>query len=810
MRKDTAPMIYCIGNTHFDPVWLWTWDEALSSIRATFRSALDRMKEYPDYTYSFCTPATFEMIEKIDPELFSEIRERVKEGRWDLSEGWWLQPDCCSALGESYARQGLYGQRYLDEKFGKQTKVMYNIDSFGHSDFLPQYLRGCGIESYVFSRPESYHRVLPAPLFLWQSADGSSVMAYRGADLFQHTPEEVLSTAGKYEEELNKDKTDRMLFYGVTNHGGAPTKAILSALCGEMDKGRPIRFASMEEYFNVQRTKYRGVPGSSCPDGGELPVVCGGINTRDCGVFSNYPEIKKNNRRAEYTALSAERAAVMASMLGESYPLGQLRSVWHDIMFNQFHDILGGASIMQAYRDARDLHGRALQNASDMMNFALQQVTRRISTGDGIWNFVYFNFNTSPYEGTLEAELQWCWEYDLYRGDITVTDDDGNELPCQIILERSTIPGFRTRVVFNGVIPPMGYTTYHFTQKGGAVTHSCEGDADLLDGGILSVRTMNGAGGVEIRDNRDGAVYTLTPEVRADEGDVWSFNTCGFGDVLEPFTPVSAARTESGDIKNTVRTRLSFRSSDMEQRITVYPGKDYVDVSYRINWDEPHTVVKYRVGTPATPDRIIAGVPGGRCERSFDGEEYPLSESIELGDMIVMGDSIFAYNTDKDEMTVGLSLLRNPVCGDLRMDEPLRTDEDYRYVGRGIHEGTVRIWIRKEDSVPRLTGIQRFTLPPVWVCEAHHGGELGGSGSFLCYEGTGEVVLEAMKKAEDGSGDIIIRIANRSSESCTGKLSSDFTGSSAPLTLGRYEIRTLRVPADLNLDSVRTVSMLED
>lgn len=86
MRKDTAPMTYCIGNTHFDPVWLWTWDEALSSIRATFRSALDRMNEYSDYTYSFCTPATFEMIEKIDPALFEEIRERVRDGRWDLSE----------------------------------------------------------------------------------------------------------------------------------------------------------------------------------------------------------------------------------------------------------------------------------------------------------------------------------------------------------------------------------------------------------------------------------------------------------------------------------------------------------------------------------------------------------------------------------------------------------------------------------------------------------------------------------------------------------------------------------------------------
>lgn len=803
-------MTYCIGNTHFDPVWLWTWDEALSSIRATFRSALDRMNEYPDYTYSFCTPATFEMIEKIDPALFEEIRERVRDGRWDLSEGWWLQPDCCSALGESYARQGLYGQRYLEEKFGKRTSVMYNIDSFGHPDFIPQYLRGCGIESYVFSRPESYHRELPDPLFLWSSEDGSSVMAYRGADLFQHTPEEVLATVEKYQTDLDEKNTDRMLFYGVTNHGGAPTKAILSALSTEMDKGRALRFSSMEEFFEIQRGKYSNVPGSRSEDGRELPVVTGGINTRDCGVFSNYPEVKQDNRRAEYTALSAERAAVMASLFGESYPLEQLRGVWSDIMFNQFHDILGGASIMQAYRDARDLHGRALQSSSEIMNFALQQITRRIATGDGIWNFVYFNFNATPYEGTLEAELQWCWEYDLYRGDITVTDDDGNELPCQIILERSTIPGFRTRVVFGGTVPPMGYAAYHFNQKGGDVRHSCDGDADVLDGGILTVKTMNENGGVEIRDNRDGSVYAITPEVRADDGDVWSFNTCGFGDALEPFTPISAARTESGDIKNVVRTRFGFRSSNMEQRITVYPGRDYVDIAYRVDWDEPHTALKYRITTPSAPDRIVAGVPGGLCERGFDGEEYPLSETIELGDITVMADSIFAYNTDKDTETAALTLLRNPVCGDLRMDDPLREDEDYLYVGRGIHEGKLRVWLRHGSELSRTAAADRFALPPVWVCEAHHDGELSGIGSFLAYEGTGDVTVDAVKKAEDGSGDIVIRIANRGFAPCDGRLTSAFSGSSLEICLGAHEIRTLRVPDTLTLDEARTVSMLEE
>ena len=102
---------FMIGNTHFDPVWLWTWDEAMAGIRATFRSALDRMNEHNDFIYSFATPPVFEWIRNVDPAMFEEIKQRVKEGRWELAEGWWVQPDCYSASGESSVRQGLYGQK---------------------------------------------------------------------------------------------------------------------------------------------------------------------------------------------------------------------------------------------------------------------------------------------------------------------------------------------------------------------------------------------------------------------------------------------------------------------------------------------------------------------------------------------------------------------------------------------------------------------------------------------------------------------------------------------------------------------------
>ena len=140
--------LYMIGNTHFDPVWLWTWDEAMASIRSTFRSALDRMKEDPEFIYSFATPPVFEWIKKTDPAMFEEIKLRVAEGRWELAEGWWVQPDCYGASGESYVRQGLYAQKYLKENFGQYATCVFNIDSFGHSPQLPQILQKSRIGCY--------------------------------------------------------------------------------------------------------------------------------------------------------------------------------------------------------------------------------------------------------------------------------------------------------------------------------------------------------------------------------------------------------------------------------------------------------------------------------------------------------------------------------------------------------------------------------------------------------------------------------------------------------------------------------------
>ena len=138
-----------IGNAHIDPVWLWRWKEGYHEVKATFRSALDRMNENPEFVFSCACADYYRWVEESDPEMFREIQRRVAQGQWVIAGGLWIQPDMNTPSGESFVRHLLYSQRYFYEKFGRIAVTGYNVDSFGHNAMMPQLFRLSGIENYV-------------------------------------------------------------------------------------------------------------------------------------------------------------------------------------------------------------------------------------------------------------------------------------------------------------------------------------------------------------------------------------------------------------------------------------------------------------------------------------------------------------------------------------------------------------------------------------------------------------------------------------------------------------------------------------
>ena len=172
--------IHLIGNAHLDPIWLWRWQEGCGEVLQTFRSALDRLNEYHDFVFTCSSAQYYKWVEDIDPDMFEEIRQRVREGRWVPVNGWWIQPDCNMPSGESFARQALYSQLYYYEKFGRICRTGYNVDSFGHNGMMPQFIKKGGMTAYVMMRPDIRENPnAPENLFWWDSADGSRVLTYR-------------------------------------------------------------------------------------------------------------------------------------------------------------------------------------------------------------------------------------------------------------------------------------------------------------------------------------------------------------------------------------------------------------------------------------------------------------------------------------------------------------------------------------------------------------------------------------------------------------------------------------------------------
>ena len=379
-------VLHMIGNAHIDPVWLWQWPEGYQEVRATFAAALDRMDETPDFVFTHTSVLFLQWVEESDPQMFARIRERVAEGRWQIVGGWWIEPDCNIPSGESFVRQGLYGQRYLLDRFGITATTGANLDSFGHNASLPQILRRSGMDSYVFLRPKPDENAdLPGPLFRWTAADGSQVLAYRIPHEYCAPRDDLGDHVERSLATLPDELGEAAVFYGVGNHGGGPTRANLRSIDELRERdGLTLELSSLRRFFDAVEHE-------------DLPAWRGDLQYHAPGCYTTHSGIKRWNRRAENLLQRAEKWSVVADALGaQSYPLRDLSDAWQLLLFNQFHDTLAGTSIEPAYEDARDQIGHATSLAALAFNRAVQSIARQIAIPYEEGTFPLVVFNAAP------------------------------------------------------------------------------------------------------------------------------------------------------------------------------------------------------------------------------------------------------------------------------------------------------------------------------------------------------------------------------------------------------------------------------
>jgi alpha-mannosidase len=220
MSETDKKKIHMICNAHLDPEWLWEWEEGAAAMLGTFRQAAEFCDEYEGekFVFNHNEAILYRWVEEYEPELFVKIQRLVKEGKWHIMGGWYLQPDCNMTSGESFVRQIMLGRQYFKKKFGKVPTTAINFDPFGHTRGLVQILAKCGYDSYVFCRPLQHELKLDSMDFVWEGYDGSQVIAHRSHDMY-------FSLFGKARAKVEEviehywDHQDMMVLWGVGNHG---------------------------------------------------------------------------------------------------------------------------------------------------------------------------------------------------------------------------------------------------------------------------------------------------------------------------------------------------------------------------------------------------------------------------------------------------------------------------------------------------------------------------------------------------------------------------------------------------------------
>ena len=803
------PNYFLIANAHLDPVWQWCFPEGLSLVKSTFRSALDRMKEFPDYTFTSACAGYYKWIWLSEPEMFEEIKERVREGRWCVAGGMWVQPDCNLPSGESFCRHTLYSQQFFREHFGRIARTGYNVDSFGHNGMLPQILLKSGMENYVYQRPDNRKEKpgLPAqPLHDWQSPDGSLVHAFRIPDSYCGDIDEQ-----RFEEHYYGQEQPVMVFFGIGNHGGGPSKEQLKK-AGERIAAGNFQYATPDSYF----AQVTGV---------DRPLVQEDLQHHASGCYSANSRIKQLNRRAEAELVAAEKLDVLAGLLtGSALHKSAIESAWERVMFNQFHDILAGCSIKEAYTDAENAFGYARETALGVNTFAAQRVSWRIKTTDilegkdsemrnRLWYrdgegspLVVFN----PHSFPVRAVAQFGTE------PITkVLDSRGNSVPFQMVRASYTDCIYSYKCIFEAEIPAYGYGVYYLYQQeseaAGPFATDLSCGEEYLENGQVRIEFDRDSGAVSSYVFKDtGTQFAdglLGRAVVCDDtpNDTWGHDVYEYNVDVGAFGGGTLELVETGPVRATVKSVTTYGNSTLTRYYSLYNDSHRLTVRTVLDMDEPYKSVKLSFEAAVRNQTVTYSMPYGFIEKPANGQEEPSHAWCDLCED--SGKGLGLLNTAKYSFCAIGNDLRMMIarsCAYLDHYGQSKRDGEVEFLDKGEQEFTYEIFPHeKKANAALFRAAEVLNTPLQSHLETHHDGALPPVYSALSVDRE-NVVVTAVKGAQDGNG-YVLRAVEVDGTATTATVTFGALGAAATLTWKPQEIKTLRIAPDGTVTECRII-----
>lgn len=775
------------GHAHLDLAWLWPIAETWEVAKSTFKSVFTLQKDFPELIFGHTTPALYEWIEIHEPELFNQIQIQVKQGKWEIIGGLWVEPDLNLIDGESMVRQVLYGQLYTQEKFGQPMKIAWLPDTFGFTWQLPQILQKAGIDYFVTQKLR-WNDTTPFPhaLFWWESPDGSRILSLMSAPIGEGIDPVKM---GQYWSEwyTQTGYNQALWLVGVGDHGGGPSRDMLEI--GQRWQNSsflpPCEFKKVIDYFQEIPLSYLN----------QLPIWRNELYLQfHRGCYTTHADQKRWNRRCEQVLYQAELFASLSTLLTQSpYPKSSIETAWKTTLFHQFHDILPGSSIAEVYETVNPSWQKVFNQTQDLLNQALQTLSQ----------YIPLPLPPHPHAQPIIIwnPLNWCRSQvvSIPLSDSTphgtLYTTDGEIVPTQIsnFGNKSHSP---TLLFFAPRIPSIGYGVFWWVADPLSNPDLDEKCTDQTQSTIsirekMTVFENTIFGGEEwgletdrLRVMVDGETGNLISifdklnqqeilgksggnllEAFQDQGQYWdSWNIAP--DYQNHPLPQPLLKEihwrERGEIRQRLRVIRQIGESLFHQDYVLDIHSPYLVIETQVDWRETHVLVKAGFNWAFESEKVTGEIPCGVIERGTRPQTPEEKAQWEVPGLrwvdhchgsygvSVLNDCKYGYDVQPQHLR--LSLLRGSTWPDEKADQG---EHDFCY-GIYPHSGN---W-QSGETVKR--GYEfNFPLLVQWsnVTESISGMGMGEKDRVSLLEFSDDsVILMALKPGESDAQSWILRL----------------------------------------------------
>lgn len=787
--------VHAIGYGHLDPIWLWDWREGCREDLATFRTALAHIEKYPGFKMTISSAGQYMWIKRYDPDLFARVVKMVQEGRLEVIGGWWIEPDVNLPSGESLLRQGIYGKRFFKKEIGVDSIIGFNPDTFGHPITLPKILKHLGQFYYVFMRPEAREKSLPNDVFIWESEDGSQVIASRilegyGCDDDCDKKVDKLIELIKNKEIVH----DVLCFYGTGDHGGGPTPKLIEALTRLQTDApdRTVKFSTIHDYCMYLE-----------PFRNQLPVVKDELQHHARGCYSVHQDIKQLNRRCENQLLTAEKWATVASLLFKrEFPRTALEHGWENVLLHQFHDVITGTSIRRGLEDTKMYLNETLAICDRESFGAIRALASQVHITDPNGEFIVFNPHPWPVNGPIQIE----YSFDR-RKTLEFVDSEDQVLASQGI-QRSELTGAgRKHWVFCDTLPPMGYKTYHWRETE-SIQPQATGELAIgthwLENQFWRLEFDSQTGQLtRLFDRKNQAELIQKPaavlQAIQDPSDTWSHDLARYAGESGEFSEADFRIYEQGTVRTSLFIRTRWNRSVLQQKWVLYQNDPRIEIDFSLNWQEQQQIAKYCFPFNFKNAACHSEQPYGQMTRPADGEEHPFQQWLDVvGELpggqeygiAVVNNGINAYSLRDHELE--LSICRSSIYAhhDPTVPDPAVV---YDYSDQGRHE--LKFWLLPHTgkiTPPEIARrAQELNAPAYVLIDYPHEGYLPHVCSFV--EIAAENVVGTVFKISENGNGFMIRCLETAGQSTTTEIRLPYLKMKAEITVKPFSLNTFHL-----------------